>query len=213
MFIERLFDKLWEIVEFFMFWTVIRVFERGVVLRFGAFHKEVGADGGVRFPYIALRQFYAWGRTWVAPCIRFGDPTGLHWILPFGLDDVIVDNVVPRTVSLSAQSLTTSDGKQIVVSAVVTASIRHIRKALLEVEGVDHALMDSCYAAIAQSVAGAEWAALATNKFNEDLTKSCRAQAWRYGIEIERVQLSDLSMCRAIRLHTTNHYSAPLGEQ
>lgn len=177
---ERILDKLMEAVQFFMFWVVIRDYERAVVLRFGRYHRTL--------------------------------KPGFHWVWPLGIEDALHDNIVPRTVSLSAQSLTTRDNKQIVVSAVVTASISDIKKALLKVEGVDHALMDACYAAIAQSVSRADWSTLATEEFGEALTEACRLQAGQYGVEIERVQLADLSMCKSIRLHATNHYSAPLGE-
>jgi len=212
---DRILDKVLEFLGWFTFWTVVREFERGVILRLGSFHREVGPDDGVAL--VEGAEWIRWRRLWRVqlwrPRLIYGRPTGLHWVLPFAIDDALVDNVVPRTVSLSAQSLTTKDGKQIVVSAVVTAAISNIRKALLKVEGVDHALMDSCYAAIASAVSHAEWGQLATDEFNENLTKACRAQAWRYGIEIERVQLSDLSLCRSIRLHATNHYSAPLGHE
>lgn len=128
------------------------------------------------------------------------DP-GIHWIIPFGVDNVILDNVVPRTCRLNPQSLMTKDGKLVAVSGVITASIRHIRKAVLEVEGVDHALVDACTAAIAEHVTESTFEELRTEEFREKLTKACRSQAFRYGLEIIRVQLSDLSPCRVVRLH------------
>src|SRR6185295_11325301 len=61
---------------------------------------------------------------------------GFHFVYPFNVDNVLVDNVVPRTINLGEQGLTTKDGKTITVSAVVTAKISDIRKALLDVEHV-----------------------------------------------------------------------------
>lgn len=169
--LDKLLDLLVEWVKFFVFFYVVDEYERGVVLRFGRFLKEV-------------------------------EP-GFHWCLPFNIDVAHLDNVVPRTHVLGAQSLVTMDGKIIVVAGVVTAAIRDIKKAVLEVEGVDHALIDSCLAAIGSMVSSSTWDDLASEAFSESLTKACRKQAWRYGIEIQRVQLSDLSPCRAIRLHTS----------
>jgi regulator of protease activity HflC (stomatin/prohibitin superfamily) len=125
---------------------------------------------------------------------------GFHWILPFGIDSVLTDNVVPRTVKLDAQSLTTKDERNVVVSGVITARISDIEKALLNVEGVDHALRDSTYAAIASGVATASYSSLHTDEFMDSLTKVARKQAWRYGVEILRVQLVDVSLCRSLRL-------------
>jgi len=151
-------------------------------------------------PFVVVDEFER------AIVLRFGKfhrvlEPGFHWIIPLEAEKVLADNVVPRTVNLGSQSLTTKDGKVVVVGGVVTASIRDIKKALLEVEGVDDALKDSCYGAIGSLVAAHPWDAVQQDTFSETLTKACRKQAWRYGIEIERVQLSDLSLARTLRLH------------
>lgn len=137
--------------------------------------------------------------------LRFGKynktlEPGLHWLIPFNIDNVLVDNVVPRTVNLGAQGLTTRDGKTVTLSAVITAQIRDVRKAMLEVENVDSALIDSCYAAIGDLVVAHDWESIKTPEFSELVTKACRKQAWRYGIEVLRVQLADLTPSRALRL-------------
>lgn len=128
---------------------------------------------------------------------------GLHWRIPCGVDMAMVDNVVARTTDLNAQSLTTKDNKTVSVRVVVTSNIRDIKKALLEVEGMDHALTDSCAAAVGDYVQGLTWDELRSSLSSDSLTKLCRKNAWRYGVEIERVQLADLSISRVIRLHTS----------
>jgi regulator of protease activity HflC (stomatin/prohibitin superfamily) len=125
---------------------------------------------------------------------------GLHFFLPFGFDQTLTDNTVPRTVNLGEQGLTTHDGKTITVSAVVTAKISDIRKALIEVEHVDEALMDSCYATIGDLIVAHDWDTVRTPEFTETVTKACRKQAWRYGLEVLRVQFADRIPSKAIRL-------------
>jgi regulator of protease activity HflC (stomatin/prohibitin superfamily) len=125
---------------------------------------------------------------------------GFHWIAPFNIDNVLIDNVVPRTVNLGEQGLTTRDGKSITVSAVVTAKISHIERALLEVENVDEALMDSCYATIGDLIVQHDWDTIRTPEFTDTVTKACRKQAFRYGIEILRVQFADRLPVKAFRL-------------
>jgi regulator of protease activity HflC (stomatin/prohibitin superfamily) len=125
---------------------------------------------------------------------------GFHLLIPFNIDKVIVDKVVPRTVNLGSQALTTSDAKAITLSAVITAQIRDIRKAILEIENVDEALMDGCYAAIGDLIKSHTWDQILHPEFSDTLLKACRKQAFRYGIEILRVQLSDLTPSRSIRL-------------
>jgi regulator of protease activity HflC (stomatin/prohibitin superfamily) len=128
---------------------------------------------------------------------------GFHWCVPFNIDRVLKDNVVARTHTMTAQALTTSDGRTISVTAVITARISDIRKALLEVENMDHALLDACSAAIGAHVAAHTWDSLRTEPAADTLTKACRAGAWRYGVHIKRVQLADLALCRVIRLHAS----------
>ena len=125
---------------------------------------------------------------------------GLTWCIPFYVDHVLVDNVVNRVVELGPQSLTTKDGKDVTVNAVVTASIKDIKKALLEVEGVDHALADACCAAVGEHVNDTDWTDLRGELSYDTLTKACRRQAFKYGIEIHRVQLKDLTRCRSLRI-------------
>lgn len=130
---------------------------------------------------------------------------GLHWCIPFHIDHVLVNNSVSRTVHLGAQSLTTKDGKSIVVTAVITLRIIDVKKALLEVESIDHAMMDACYAGITSHVSVSTWEQLHSEDAFENLTKLCRRQARRYGLEVERVQLSDLQICRTYRMVNSDH--------
>lgn len=140
-----------------------------------------------------------------AVVLRFGKfnrklGPGFHLLWPFNIETVLTDNVVARTTNLPAQSLTTADGHTVVVSGVVTSRITDIQKALLEVEGVDHALLDSCIAEIARQVSRSTWDELRNPEFSDQLTKSCRRQGFKYGIEILRVQLSDVTKARSLRL-------------
>jgi regulator of protease activity HflC (stomatin/prohibitin superfamily) len=137
-------------------------------------------------------------------CGRVLEP-GIHWRWPFHIDGVQFDNVVTRTHMLPPQALTTKDNKTVSVTAVVTSNIRDIKKALLEVEGVAHALQDSCSAAVGEHVGNLSWEELRGAPAAAELLKVCRKQAFKYGIEIERVQLSDLALCKVIRLHTAQN--------
>ena len=150
-------------------------------------------------PFVVIDQFER------AVVLRFGvhhrtlEP-GFHWIIPFEIERVIADNVVPRTVNLQAQSLVTVDGRFVVLGGIVTAQIADIVAATLEVEGVDHALQDACYGAIGTMVAASTWEEIRQEAFAHELTKACRKQARRFGIDIIRVQLSDLTLAKTLRL-------------
>lgn len=181
-------DKLFEIIRecffFFVPFVVIRHFERGVQLRFGVKHAVL-------------------------------EP-GFHWVRAFNIDEVLKDNVAPRTYRI-VSNLTTLDGRSVVVGIVITARIRDIVKALLEVEHMDDALKDAAHGVLFRYVAGHTWDDLRAvqkpvdDAADEDGTKDtgpdelyrgCRKLAFRWGVEVIRVQLSDLAQSRSIRLHS-----------
>lgn len=166
--LDRLIDLFVQSLQLFQFWAIVTDFERGVVLRFGVFHRELGP--------------------------------GFHWLIPFAVEDLLVDNVVPRTMNLGAQSLTTKDGAQIGLGIIITARINDVRKAILEVEHLDDAVRDSCYAEVAHVVHSHTWDELQSDDVDDELLKACRKRARSYGVEVMRVQLSDLAKTRTYRL-------------
>jgi hypothetical protein len=83
---------------------------------------------------------------------------------------------------------------------ILTARIHDIRKSLLEVENVDAAVQDSCYAEIARVVHEHSWAELQAESLNDELLRACRKRAFGFGIEIMRTQVSDLTRCKTLRL-------------
>lgn len=164
-----------------------------------------------------IRDLLVAGYQWLIPftvvddyeeavVLRFGPyhrtlKPGFHWMIPFGVERAISDEVVARVINLSSQSLTTRDGVPVVVAGAVTMSIHNIRKATLSVKTVEQAVSDSCCGVIGQAVGDTDWIALNEDAFVDTLTEKCRAYAKKYGITIERVQLTDLAKMRALRLH------------
>jgi regulator of protease activity HflC (stomatin/prohibitin superfamily) len=114
--LDKFFEILKECFFFFVPLAVIRTYERGVRLRSHPWRDGVG--------------------------IKVLGP-GFHWVVPFNIDEVMKDNVAPRTHRI-VSNLTTLDGRSITIGLIVTSRIRDIEKALLEVEDMDTAMDDSC---------------------------------------------------------------------
>lgn len=131
---------------------------------------------------------------------RYAGP-GLHIKIPFA-ESVMYDNVVPRTINLGMQTLTSEDDETVSISAIATVIISDIRKACLEVEGVDEAVVDSCYGSIGELVASSAWEDIISPDFPIKIGEKSNAIINNYGIEIIRIQLSDLSACKTYRLIT-----------
>jgi membrane protease subunit HflK len=128
---------------------------------------------------------------------------GWYWKIPV-LDHIATDNVVTRTHNLSPQALQTSDGKTVQISGILRFNIRDIYKALLEVEGIDHATRDIGYLVIAEAVQTHTYEEVRAANFAEVLTKAARKIGWRYGIEVEQMGLSDVSPAKTLILVKPN---------
>lgn len=127
------------------------------------------------------------------------DP-GFHWVWPLGVECAIAHTVVSSVHSLSPQSVTTADGHSCVVQAIVTWRVRDVRALLLDIEDADHALLDASHGIIATHIAGATWADVSTAGFLDNAAKEIRKRAFRWGVEVQQVQFSDLQRCKSLRL-------------
>src|SRR5690606_32968859 len=123
-------------------------------------------------------------------------------------DRVIETAVVTRTDDMRQAFLTIADGTTVCVSVMVRWNIRDAKKALLEVWGASDVLRDSVFGNVSSHVRRATWEELTSPDFAVALAKDCRKQAFRYGIEIEDVVLSDLCRTRALALLGANPASA-----
>lgn len=158
--LDKLIDFALESVERFYFFSMVREYERGLVLRFGRFH-------------------------------RLLEP-GFHWIWPV-IEDAVSDGVVTRTTHMKSQPLETADGKTVQVAGIMRWRISAIRKAALEVEGVDDAIRDIGYLVIADAVKRSTYEEVRKANFSDVLTSSARKRGWRYGIEVEEMGLFAVS--------------------
>jgi len=125
---------------------------------------------------------------------------GFYFLIPFGVDRVMVENVVTETMTTAAQSLTTKDGQAIVVSLVVTFKIDDVKVFLLEVEGRNAVIGDLAYGATASFIMSKTWEELADCKLSNELAKAIRLATKKYGVDIVSVQPSDFQRCRSLRL-------------
>lgn len=125
---------------------------------------------------------------------------GIHWVWPFYLEHVMTDTVVKAVRQLGARSLTTKDGVNVVVGSVITFETSDIRKLLLEVDNAEAALSDAALGIVSREVFSANFADLITEEFADRVTKAVRRKAWQYGIEVNQIQLCDVSRARSIRL-------------
>jgi regulator of protease activity HflC (stomatin/prohibitin superfamily) len=153
------------------FWVVIDEYERGVVKTLGKRRRK-------------------------NPVL---DP-GFHFVFPLGIDEVLVDNVVPCVDEFDEQSLTTKDGKAITLNAVVMWSISDIQKILFDVEDADSALSEGTCGIISELVEETNWSKVHSQAFRKLAEQRVRSRVKKWGIRIHSVQFKNLTQSRAIRL-------------
>jgi regulator of protease activity HflC (stomatin/prohibitin superfamily) len=131
--------------------------------------------------------------------LRVVEP-GLRFHYPGYYDRIITENIKPCARPLGLQSLLTKDGKTVSINTVITHYIADIRTAVLEVENVHQAILDSCAGEIGRLVMSSTWEQIIDESFPNRLAIACRRRAKEYGIHIERVQIMELTPARALRL-------------
>ena len=136
--------------------------------------------------------------------LRFGKfkeqlEPGFHWKVPF-VDEILSHTVLWTTYSTPAQSLTTKDGKDVVIKMIIKYRVVDIKTFLLEVWDAIDAISDMTQGIGFDIVKGKTWEDLQNEDLKKEITKKARTEAKRWGIEIETVTLSDLAKIRSIRL-------------
>jgi regulator of protease activity HflC (stomatin/prohibitin superfamily) len=127
-----------------------------------------------------------------------------YWKVPFA-DDIITENMVPRTERLTGLATTTSDGTAIGFDAVITYQIADIKKALLDVNDLKDAIADSCAGIIGTELSDVSWAHIINGDMVDSLTAACRKRGWKWGVEIQLVQLTGVAPVKNLRVSLSGH--------
>ena len=168
-----MFDKLFEILH--EIWSALL-----------PFHVLDPYEGGIQ---LRLGKFH-----------RELPPGGFYWILPFNIDRVIPERVVPRTERLYGLATTTKDGKAIGFDVVVTWKINDLIKSLLEVSDLKDAIADACAGIIGTELSNSTWEDVLHGNTVEGLTTACRKRGWKWGVEIQQVQLTGVALVKNLRV-------------
>jgi regulator of protease activity HflC (stomatin/prohibitin superfamily) len=142
--------------------------------------------------------------------LRLGKPLRVlaggdwYWKIPFA-DDILSERVVPRTERLTGLATTTVDGKAIGFDAVITWRISDVQKAMLEVSDLKDAIADSCAGIIGTELSNREWMAIIHGDTVDELTAACRKRGWKWGVEIQLVQLTGIAPVKNLRVSLSGH--------
>ncbi len=124
---------------------------------------------------------------------------GWHWLWPV-IETAKVANVVTDTAHMREQSLITSDGKDVSISAVVTYEISDIEAFMLKIVGEGSAVVDIAVGATGEWVLTHTLDELRDPKKWRELARVMREAGAEYGVRIRKVKLSDVARAKTLRL-------------
>lgn len=124
---------------------------------------------------------------------------GLHWKIPF-FDDVESYPVVTTTLTLPAQSVVTKDGVSVVIKAVIKYKISDVKIFAVEVYDAIDALSDTTCGIIYQTINSKNFTDTVSQNLNRDITREAKKEAKKWGIDIEKVTITDYSKMNSLRL-------------
>jgi regulator of protease activity HflC (stomatin/prohibitin superfamily) len=133
---------------------------------------------------------------------------GWYWKAPF-MDQVITEHTVPRTERITSLATTTADNKSIGFDAVVTYRISDIQKALLDVNDLKDAIADTCAGVIGTELSNSTWDDIVHGNTVDLLTKACRARGWKWGVEVQLVQLTGVAPVKNLHISMNNTHMYP----
>src|SRR6185312_6895695 len=125
---------------------------------------------------------------------------GFNWKYPFNIEKVLSTNIAIRTLRVEPQSIMTVDGKEIIISAVITYKVEDIKLFLIDVEGDKEVLDDSTFGIISEFVRSKTLTELIEINIANEISKKTRIVAKKYGVNVISVQLRDFTKSRSIRL-------------
>lgn len=134
---------------------------------------------------------------------------GWNWLAPFMIDMILECNVKTHTLNVGPQSLMTKDGKQVVISTVITCTVEDVEPFLLQVNGGMTALDDAATGVVSRLVMEHTLEELHAMDIANELTKDVRRFAKPWGVGITRVQLSDFTVMRSIRMLMSQNHLYP----
>ena len=109
--------------------------------------------------------------------------------------------VVPQVIDLRGQSITTKDGKSILISGAVQYKVTNARKAILEVYDYDSNLQNIALGVLARYVAAHTYdECREVGALEKEVLSGVRDAASGWGLRIMRCYLTDMCESRCIRV-------------
>lgn len=166
--LTKVVEAIFGALDLFRFWVVLYEYERGVMLRLGRFHREIGP--------------------------------GLHWRMPFRIEELRFLNVRKQTSASWEQTLTTSDAATVTVGFDYMIEVRDVRDVLLRIDDWPRVAYNMTKMTLARTVENSTLADLLGVDFSARVQAALRLALSAHGIVMLDFALTDRCRSRVYRL-------------
>jgi regulator of protease activity HflC (stomatin/prohibitin superfamily) len=130
---------------------------------------------------------------------------GLHFKIPF-IDSVWKHTIITQSLHIPTQSITTCDNENVVVKGIIRFRIGDIKLFLTTITEPKDVLIDTTAGMIREIIENTDWEDLV--EVDEKLTPAVANFVKKWGIEVEKVTLTDLQMANSIRVINDTMFGA-----
>ena len=157
-------------------------------------------------PYFIIEE---WNE---AVLLRFGKfvkvlKSGIHFKIPF-FDSVWETETITQSIDMNPQSITTADGKNIVVKAIIRFSVVDTKTYVTSIMKPHDVLVDTTQGMIREIIENTRWYDLVG--IDKQLTTEVGKFMRRWGIKVERVTLTDLAEIPSYRVIMNKEEKQPV---
>lgn len=130
---------------------------------------------------------------------------GPYLKIPF-IDEVISTQVVPTTIDLSEQTITTGNNVQLVVESTIKYEVEDAVKLLLKVRSAADALADMAKGIIRREAVQSNWPETNGEEFERVINRKIKVEAKKWGLRVHEVSITSMAEMVSIRLLQTNSW-------
>lgn len=126
--------------------------------------------------------------------------TGFHFKIPFAVDTIHKDSILPDTNNLNWQRCETKDSKSVLISVAARWRISSVKEFNLGAQDADSVLNDSIYGEVAAFVRTSAWDEINEDDWIAQVQAAVQKRAKRFGVTVEELWITDLVRAPVISL-------------
>ena len=157
--------------------------------------------------FLELFRFFWVIREWERGItLRFGKwrgkvmEKGLHFILPFAIDEVHTIDIVPTVAELDPQTIVTKDKVVVVIQALIKYEVENPKICLIDVGSEIDAVKEFTQGAIHTVITEIEYSAANVKEIEREVRDKARKEVGKWGIKIHSVVIKSFGKMSSLRL-------------